>query len=80
MSELWGTAIMSVLFWAFANEVMTVKDAKRFYGNPRNRSQYHLRCFAGHDYRFLSPDKHSIFPSFLEPTLGDKVWALSQPL
>lgn len=32
MSELWGTAIMSVLFWAFANEIMTVKDAKRFYG------------------------------------------------
>ncbi|QVL57902.1 MAG: NTP/NDP exchange transporter [Simkaniaceae bacterium] len=32
MSELWGTAIMSVLFWAFANETMTVKDAKRFYG------------------------------------------------
>jgi len=32
ISELWGTAIMSVLFWAFANEVMTVKDAKRFYG------------------------------------------------
>jgi len=32
MSELWGTTIMSVLFWAFANEIMTVKDAKRFYG------------------------------------------------
>ena len=32
MSELWGTTVMSVLFWAFANEVMTVKDAKRFYG------------------------------------------------
>ncbi len=32
MSELWGTAIMSVLFWAFANEIITVKDAKRFYG------------------------------------------------
>ncbi|MCB1081883.1 MAG: NTP/NDP exchange transporter [Chlamydiia bacterium] len=32
MAELWGTAIMSVLFWTFANEIMTVKDAKRFYG------------------------------------------------
>lgn len=31
-AELWGTAIMSVLFWSFANEIMTVKDAKRFYG------------------------------------------------
>lgn len=31
MSELWGTLIMSVLFWGFANEVISVKEAKRFY-------------------------------------------------
>lgn len=31
MSELWGTAIMSVLFWGFVNELTSVKDAKRFY-------------------------------------------------
>lgn len=31
MSELWGTMIMSVLFWLFANEVTTVKEAGRFY-------------------------------------------------
>lgn len=31
MSELWGTAIMTVLFWGFANEVTSVKDAKRYY-------------------------------------------------
>ena len=31
MAELWGTTIMSVLFWTFANEIMTVKDAKRIY-------------------------------------------------
>lgn len=32
MSELWGTAILSVLFWGFANEVTKVGEAKRFYG------------------------------------------------
>ena len=32
MSELWSTAILTVLFWGFANEVTTVKEAKRFYG------------------------------------------------
>lgn len=32
MSELWGTAIMSVLFWGFANEVTNVREAKRYYG------------------------------------------------
>jgi AAA family ATP:ADP antiporter len=33
MSELWGTAIMTVLFWGFANEVVSVSEAKRFYGH-----------------------------------------------
>jgi len=32
MSELWGTAILQVLFWGFANEVTNVSEAKRFYG------------------------------------------------
>lgn len=32
MSELWGTAIMAVLFWGFTNEITTVKEAKRYYG------------------------------------------------
>ncbi len=31
MSELWSTAIMSVLFWGFANEVTKVSEARRFY-------------------------------------------------
>lgn len=31
MSELWGTMIMTVLFWGFANQVTNVSDAKRFY-------------------------------------------------
>ena len=31
MSELWGTIIMTVLFWGFANEVTSVKEAGRFY-------------------------------------------------
>jgi len=32
MSELWSTAILSVLFWGFANEVTSVGEARRFYG------------------------------------------------
>lgn len=32
MSDLWSTAILSVLFWGFANEVTTVEEAKRYYG------------------------------------------------
>ncbi len=32
MSELWSTAIFTVLFWGFTNEVTTVDEAKRYYG------------------------------------------------
>ncbi len=30
-SDLWSAAILSMLFWGFANEVTTVHEAKRFY-------------------------------------------------
>ncbi len=32
MSEMWSTMMMTVLFWGFANDVTSIKDAKRFYG------------------------------------------------
>jgi AAA family ATP:ADP antiporter len=32
MAELWGTAILFVLFWGFANEITSINEAKRFYG------------------------------------------------
>lgn len=32
VSELWSTAIMSVLFWGFANEITRIHEARRFYG------------------------------------------------
>ncbi len=31
MSEMWSTIIMTVLAWGFANDVTSVRDAKRFY-------------------------------------------------
>ncbi len=32
MAELWSTTVFSVLYWGFANEVISVPEAKRFYG------------------------------------------------
>lgn len=32
MSELWSSAILTVLFWGFVNAVFNVNEAKRFYG------------------------------------------------
>ncbi|CAN0433155.1 unnamed protein product, partial [Hapterophycus canaliculatus] len=31
MSELWGSVVVSVLFWGFANDIVSVSEAKRFY-------------------------------------------------
>jgi ATP:ADP antiporter, AAA family len=31
MAELWGSVVVSVLFWGFANTICTVKEAKQFY-------------------------------------------------
>jgi ATP:ADP antiporter, AAA family len=31
MAELWGTIVLNVLFWGFANEVTKVHEASRFY-------------------------------------------------
>lgn len=33
MSELWGAAVAALMFWQFANDVIRVKDAKRFYAH-----------------------------------------------
>lgn len=32
LSELWGSVILSMMFWQFANEITKINEAKRFYG------------------------------------------------
>ena len=31
LAELWGSVALSLLFWTFANDIMKVSEAKRFY-------------------------------------------------
>ena len=31
MAELWGSIMLSLMFWQFANEITSVKDAKKYY-------------------------------------------------
>lgn len=31
LSELWGSAVLSLMFWGFANEITKVTESKRFY-------------------------------------------------
>jgi AAA family ATP:ADP antiporter len=32
LSELWGSVVLSMLFWQFANHITRIHEAKRFYG------------------------------------------------
>lgn len=32
LAELWGSAVLSLLFWQFANAITPVREARRFYG------------------------------------------------
>lgn len=31
LAELWGSAVLSLMFWGFANDIMRITEAKRFY-------------------------------------------------
>ena len=31
LAELWGSVVLSLLFWSFANDITKMKEAKRFY-------------------------------------------------
>ena len=70
-AELWGTAIMSVLFWSFANEITTVKDAKRFYGILGVGANI-ATIFSGHIAIVLSGEMFDL--SFI---FGDDRWGQS---
>lgn len=32
LAELWGSVVLSMLFWQFANQITRINEAKRFYG------------------------------------------------
>lgn len=68
MSELWGTAILSVLFWGFANEVTTVSEARRFYVMWSIGANI-AAIFAGQTVVYLSKD---IFIPWL--SYGNSAW------
>jgi AAA family ATP:ADP antiporter len=72
MSELWGAMIMSVLFWGFANEVSSVKDAKRFYailGVGANIST----VFAGQLSVYLSKPTWTLFRLYKNDPWGESL-------
>jgi len=68
LCELWSTAIMTVLFWGFANEVTTVGEAKRYYGLLTTGGNV-AGIFSGYAAIYYSGD---LFVSWLP--YGENAW------
>ncbi len=67
MSELWGSVMLSLLFWQFANQITTTEEAKRFYSMFGMLGNLALPCTALILNYFLSKGVH-IFPEYLRFT------------
>ncbi|PHU24691.1 Plastidic ATP/ADP-transporter [Capsicum chinense] len=69
MAELWGSVVISVLFWGFANQITTVDEAKRFYPLFGLGANVAL-IFSGRTVKYFSNLRKSLGP-------GVDGWAVS---
>merc|ERR1711939_761398 len=61
MSELWGSAMISLLFWQFANEITRTREAKRFYALFGLLANIAL-IFSGQTVKYLSDIRDQLPP------------------
>nr|GMD32389.1 plastidic ATP/ADP-transporter [Ipomoea batatas]GMD37295.1 plastidic ATP/ADP-transporter [Ipomoea batatas] len=69
MAELWGSVVVSVLFWGFANQITTVDEAKKFYPLFGLGANVAL-IFSGRTVKYFSNLRKSLGP-------GVDGWAIS---
>ncbi|KAG6494658.1 plastidic ATP/ADP-transporter-like [Zingiber officinale] len=69
MAELWGSVVISVLFWGFANQITTVEEAKEFYPLFGLGANIAL-IFSGRTVKFFSNMRKNLGP-------GVDGWAIS---
>ncbi|KAK1358240.1 ADP,ATP carrier protein [Heracleum sosnowskyi] len=69
MAELWGSVVVSVLFWGFANQITTVDEAKKFYPLFGLGANVAL-IFSGRTVKYFSNLRMNLGP-------GVDGWALS---
>nr|AMA07780.1 ATP/ADP transporter [Mentha spicata] len=69
MAELWGSVVISVLFWGFANQITTVDEAKRFYPLFGLGANVAL-IFSGRTVKYFSQMRQTLAP-------GVDGWAIS---
>ncbi|KAJ6793153.1 plastidic ATP/ADP-transporter [Iris pallida] len=69
MAELWGSVVISVLFWGFANQITTVEEAKEFYPLFGLGANIAL-IFSGRTVKYFSNMRKNLGP-------GVDGWAIS---
>ncbi|KAL6495883.1 hypothetical protein OROGR_030446 [Orobanche gracilis] len=69
MAELWGSVVVSVLFWGFANQITTVDEAKKFYPLFGLGANIAL-IFSGRTVKYFSQMRQNLGP-------GVDGWAVS---
>ncbi|KAK3411011.1 hypothetical protein EUGRSUZ_J03031 [Eucalyptus grandis] len=69
MAELWGSVVVSVLFWGFANQITTVEEAKKFYPLFGLGANVAL-IFSGRTVKYFSNMRKNLAP-------GVDGWAIS---
>lgn len=65
LSELWGSVMISLLFWQFANEITRTQEAKRFYAMFGLLANVAL-IFSGQTGRYFSAVRDSL-PEGVDP-------------
>ncbi|KAH9615467.1 hypothetical protein KSS87_021382 [Heliosperma pusillum] len=69
MAELWGSVVISVLFWGFANQITTIDEAKKFYPLFGLGANVAL-IFSGRTVKYFSQMRQNLGP-------GVDGWAVS---
>ena len=72
LAELWSTAVMSVLFWGFVNQITSIVEAKRYYGILIAGANLSV-VLSGYITLFLSTQALDFLPFFLEDRWGQSL-------
>lgn len=69
LSEIWGSAMIALMFWQFANQIVRMNESKRFYGLFVVIGNLSL-IFSGQCVKFCSQSIKNFYA-------GDDVWQIS---
>lgn len=72
LAEIWGSAMLALMFWQFANQIVRIKESKRFYGLFVVIGNVAL-VLSGIVVTFCSESIKDFFPGFTH----EQVWGIS---